>query len=634
LRRRRHAPRAIGFAFAAAIAVTPAASRAQTPDFGTSAGIGSDLLRPSLQGSPSNPPRFRRPGEPTAQSTEEPPSANTFTAPTRIGATPVYGSPSAFGAGATGFDSANTPRSRKKKRKLTQAPAPPRAGAIVSPEAETTFTPVPTFDPAAPSTPPAPTPPPPPQIYPNKAASRSGATLPPPATELPLSNPPAEVHPLSAANRPGAILQVPPPANFDYSAYLETLDYTATPQPPTLPQPNTFLPGTLPQRPLPIAGTDPYAALGIRAGSFLLLPSLDLTAGYSTNPERITGGSGSSYFIAAPELRVQSDWERHALTADISGSYTYYAEDLVPSLNVPYVNALIDGRVDVTRDTQILLEQRVLVNTDNPGSPNLQAQIAQLPINTDVGETVGLAQQFNRLSFSLRGTFDRATYEESVLTDGETSSNADRNFDQYAGILRVGYEIDPGLKPFVQVQEDQRVHDEEFDRNGLQRDSVGTTAEIGSAVDLFGRLTGEMAVGYTERTYQDPTLPNISGFIANGTLIWQATALTTAKLTAASQVYETVVDGASGQFSRDLNLEVDHAFRTWLIGMLKAGYGTDDYVGSADYDTRYFLSVGLTYIFTRELQMRGEVRQDWMNSTQPGLTYTATTFLLGMHLQR
>jgi hypothetical protein len=394
----------------------------------------------------------------------------------------------------------------------------------------------------------------------------------------------------------------------------------------------------MPQPLLPIAATDPYAAIGIRAGSFLLLPSLDLTGGYITNPERISGGPGSAYFVAAPALKVQSDWERHSLTADISGSYTQYLEDLVPSLNVPFLNAKIDGRVDVTRDTQFILEQRFLVNTDNPGSPNLvnnlQAPLARLPINSDWGETLGIAQQFNRLAVSFSGTFDRATYDPSVQTNGLVFSNDDRNFDQYAGILRVGYEIDPGLKPFVLIQEDQRIHDEQFDVNNLQRDSTGTTAEIGGTLNLFGTLSGEMAAGWVERVYQDPTLPIISGPVANGTLLWQPTGLTTAKLTAVSQVYETTVDGASGEFSHDVNLEVDHAFRTWLIGIAKAGYGTDNYVGSTQNDTRYFLSAGLTYIFTRELQMRGEVRQDWQISATPGLAYTATTFLVGMHLQR
>ncbi len=128
-----------------------------------------------------------------------------------------------------------------------------------------------------------------------------------------MSNLPPEVHPLAAANRPGAVVVLPPP--------IEPYETASTP-PPTAAQPNTLALGTLPQRPLPIAAGDPYAALGIRAGSFLLLPSLDLSAGYSTNPERVAGSPGSIYVVGAPELQVRSDWERHALTADITGSYT------------------------------------------------------------------------------------------------------------------------------------------------------------------------------------------------------------------------------------------------------------------------------------------------------------------------
>jgi len=608
------APNAVGVALAAAIGLSPMPGLAQT------ASPGSDLLQPSLDGNPANPPRFRQPGEAATSGNRSLPPG-TFTATSRLGATPIYGSPAGFGAADTGFDSMNTPR----RKKLAQNP-PSSSGA--APQPETTFAPVRSYTSRATSKPAAPKKPPTPEIHPIKAATRTGAVLPPPPEPPPLSNPPPEVHPLTAANRPGAVLPVPPPEYFDYAA--------STP-PPTTPQPNTLLPGTLPQRPLPLAAGDPYAALGIRAGSFLLLPSLDLTAGYNTNPERVTGAGGAPYFIEAPELQVRSDWERHSLTADIIGSYTEYGENLVPSLNVPYLNAKIDGRVDVTRDTQILLDQRFLINTDNPGSPNLrtnlQAQLAQLPLNFDVGETVGVAQQFNRLSFSLRGTFDRSTYDESLLTDGETSSNADRNFNQYAGIMRVGYELDPGLKPFVELEGDQRIHDEQFDRNGLQRDSVGASGKVGAAVDLFGSLTGEMAVGYVERTYQDPTLPNVSGVIADGSLLWQATPLTSAKLTATSQVYETIVAGASGELSRDVSLQIDHAFQYWLVGTLKGGYGNDNYVGVFT-DNRYFVSVGLAYKLTREMQIRTELRQDWLTTTEPGSTYTATTALIGLRLQR
>jgi hypothetical protein len=298
------------------------------------------------------------------------------------------------------------------------------------------------------------------------------------------------------------------------------------------------------------------------------------------------------------------------------------------------MNSKIDGRVDVTRETQINLQLRGIINTDNPGSPNNAVGLAKLPVNFDVGETVGLTQQFNRLTMTFKGTFDRATYDPSLLTDGTISSNADRNFDQYAGIGRFAYELDPGLRPFVEFEGDQRLHDEQYDRNGLQRESVGVTGKVGTAVSLFGSLTGEMAIGYVERVYHDVTLPNVAGVIADGALIWQPTALTTAKLSATSQIYETVVNDASGQFSRDVAIEVDHAFRYWLIGILKGGYGNDVYPGAGLQDNRWFASIGLTYKLTRELQMNATIRQDWQIATQPGFAFDATSFLLGLHVQR
>jgi hypothetical protein len=597
------------------VVLAPVAAAAQTPLPDPSV----DLLKPSLQGNPANPPRFRRAGDPAGLAEGQAPPVGTFTAPSRIGATPIYGSPTGFGAADTGYDSKN----RSRRKRLAQTPGAPAPGA---PAPETTFAPLPTSTITVPPKPPVKRVSPPAMVYPVKAAARPGAVLPPPADPIPISNPPPEVHPLSAASRPGAVAPVPPPYDPDASA--------ATP-PPGLPLPNTLPLGTVPQRALPLAEGDPYAALGIRGGSFLFLPAVELSAGYDNNPQHAPGGPGSSYFIVAPELLVQSNWSRHSLTADIRGSYTDYGNnDLTPSLNRPYLYSKIDGRIDVTRQTQIELENRFIVATDNPGSPNLQAGLARLPVDTTVGGTLGIAHQFNRLDVSVKGTVDRSTYNNSTLTDGESVSNDDRNFNQYGGILRIGYEIDPALKPFVEVSEDSRVYDLQFDSSGLQRDSTGSSGKVGATIDLFGSLTGEIAVGYMQRVYKDPTLPNVGGAIADGALIWQATPLTTARLTAASTINESVLPGVSGDFSRDFSLQVDHALRRWLIGTLIVGYGRDMYVGSSRDDNRYFASAGLTYKLTRSMQIKTTVRHDWLTSTQTGAAYNATSALVTLRLQR
>jgi hypothetical protein len=46
------------------------------------------------------------------------------------------------------------------------------------------------------------------------------------------------------------------------------------------------------------------------------------------------------------------------------------------------------------------------------------------------------------------------------------------------------------------------------------------------------------------------------------------------------------------------------------------------------------IGVGLTYKLNRWLQLKGEFRQDWLNSNVSGVDYTASTFLLGIRLQQ
>jgi hypothetical protein len=167
----------------------------------------------------------------------------------------------------------------------------------------------------------------------------------------------------------------------------------------------------------------------------------------------------------------------------------------------------------------------------------------------------------------------------------------------------------------------------------VQRDSTGSTVKVGTDVNLFGSLTGEIAGGYLQRVYQDPTLPNIAGPTLDGSLLWQATALTSAKFTAASTVTETILPGTSGEFSRDFNLEVDHAFRVWLIATGQVGYGHDDYVGLGRQDDRYFTSAGLVYKISREVQIKATLREDWLTSNFTGVAYQATSLLAGIRLQ-
>lgn len=384
---------------------------------------------------------------------------------------------------------------------------------------------------------------------------------------------------------------------------------------------------------------DPFGQVGNYVGGFLLKGAVEVSGGYDSNPGRFSQPRGSAMYRIAPELQATSDWTRHALSLDLRGSFTGYGTRFPDQTNSPVnldrpdVDGKLAGRIDVTRDTRIVSALRLRVATDNPGSPNVQVGLAKYPIYTDVGGTLGVEQDFNRLQLQVNGNIDRTVYQRSRLSDGSSSSNDDRDFNQYGAQARLSYDLKPGLRPFVEVEGDTRVHDLQYDRNGYRRDSDGGYVKAGTSFEFSRLLTGEVAAGYSWRTYQDPRLQRLDGLLTSASLVWTATGLTTVRLAATSSIDETTMAGVSGSLSRDYSVQVDHAFRRWLIGTARFGYGTTDYQEYRQ-DKRYFAEANLIYKLSRTFSIKGTVRHDWLRSSNVAANSAETVVLLGVRVQR
>jgi hypothetical protein len=389
---------------------------------------------------------------------------------------------------------------------------------------------------------------------------------------------------------------------------------------------------------------DPFGAVGDYAGSFLVKSAVELSGGYDTNPGRLAAAQAKPFYVIAPEFLAVSDWERHALVADLRGSFTGYTSNLTPNadgtalsapLDIDRPNFIghVDGRLDVSRDTRLLAQGRLFVSTDNPGSPNVQAGLARYPIYTTVGGTLGVDQSFNRLQVSAGATVDRTDYTNSKLTDGTSSTNDDRNFNQYGGIGRVSYDLRPGLKPFVEVQGDSRVHDLRLDRSGYARDSSGGYVKGGTSFEFSRLLTGEIGVGYAARDYADPRLNRLEGLLVSSSLVWTATPLTTAKFYSDTTITETTLPGTSGVLTHIYTVEVDHDFRRWLTAIGKFTWGDLDYQGNPRRDKIYTVSGEAIYKMNRNLWLRGTLRRDWLDSNLPGNSTVSTVVMLGVRVQ-
>jgi hypothetical protein len=513
------------------------------------------------------------------------------------GVIPKFGNGPGWGAGKTGFNSRNVPMRRKRSAEGSAGPNADTREPAAKPVAK----------------PPGLALPPPPRSAARRGKPRAATVAAPPR----LPTPPGTGAPLAAVTPPGAatapeVTGVVPPTDAV-----------------TLPAPVVVQPVP---RAVPV-DEDPFGPTGIHVGTFFLRPALEVMSGYDTNPARlVTNPKGSPEIVVAPELLARSDWERHQLDIAIRGAYYYYPD--VRLADRPNVDARADGRIDVTKDTRIDVQGRYVLSTDYPGSPNIGTDFARLPIYTDVGTTLGVGQRFNRLDLSLKGTVDRIEWEDSLLTNGVHQSNADRNYDQYGGILRGSYEVSPGLRPFIETDADTRIHDLSIDRSGADRDSNGFAVKAGTAFEFTRTLTGEISVGYLNRYYVVPNLINIHAPLLDASLVWAASALTTVKFISTTNVNESVLTDVSGVLVHNNGLEVSHALRRWLIATAKFGYEIDDYIGSLRQDHRYVASLGMIYKLNRDLWFKGELREEWLSSNVPNANYAATIALLGLRLQR
>jgi hypothetical protein len=389
---------------------------------------------------------------------------------------------------------------------------------------------------------------------------------------------------------------------------------------------------------------DPFGAVGDYVGPFLIKSAVELSGDYDTNPGRIFEPRGLPFWVIAPEFVAVSNWERHALVADMRGTFTGYGGSLPQTIdgtidpaptNVdrPDFTGHVDGRFDISKDTDVTAQVRLRIATDNPGSPNIQAGLATYPLYTTVGGTIGFDQHLNRLQFSGGATADRTSYQSSVLTDGTLASNDDRNFNQYGGVGRVSYEVLPGLKPFAEVEGDTRVHDLQFDRSGFERDSSGGYAKAGTSFEFTRLLTGEVALGWSERSYIDPRLNRLQGLLTSASLLWSATPLTTAKFSSDTQIAETTLPGGSGVLVHTYTVEVDHDFRRWLTGIGKFTFGTYDYQGFGRNDKTYSIEADLIHKVTRNLWIKGTLRHDILDSNIALSSSNSTVVMLGVRLQ-
>lgn len=365
------------------------------------------------------------------------------------------------------------------------------------------------------------------------------------------------------------------------------------------------------QRPRP-----DYDPLGVRAGSFLIVPTLDVQEAYDSNVYATTNNTKSDWVTSVlPGVAITSDWNNNALNFTASGDIKRYSEQV--SENNSDAGAFLNGRFDIERDVyfvgglsyQLLHEDRTSPDTVANQKNPTEYQLASARF--------GYVHEPGRLGARLDGSVDWLSYNNAETSTGTTIIESDRNHAVYTVTPRVQYEIAPGYHAFIKVPFNDRQYESKRDSTGFDRNSKGYEVDAGTALDLGHALTGELYVGYLDQRYDDSRLKTVSGANFGGNILWNVTPLTSLRLAVLRTVEETTLSPASSYLQTVVSPSIEHELMPNLLLSGGFSYITQDFQGISRTDDIYETDAGVRYLINRNCSVGLNGTYRWRRSNAP-----------------
>ncbi|MCA3243714.1 MAG: outer membrane beta-barrel protein [Alphaproteobacteria bacterium] len=322
------------------------------------------------------------------------------------------------------------------------------------------------------------------------------------------------------------------------------------------------------------------APLGVRAGSFLVIPKVDVEGTYDDNLYATKNNEvDDTYVTVRPEVAVKSNWSRHALNAVANVEVKRYLDK--DSEDVENYKVALDGRADVLRDTFVGGGIGYERKHEDRGDPNSVASAVE-PTEYDVMTArAGAFRGLGKANLRFDSEYRNLEYKNGRTASNAVVLNSRRDRTEYEQALRVGYKFTPSTEAFVKGTIDTRAYDFKGNAGSRNRSNHGQTYVAGLNFDLTGKTKGEVFVGTTERNYVDPGFKDIDEATWGGNVTYNFSDLTTLKAGITRGIEETTQGASSGFVATDYVVGVEHALRRNVLLNGKVGYSQNEYQGFA-----------------------------------------------------
>jgi len=374
---------------------------------------------------------------------------------------------------------------------------------------------------------------------------------------------------------------------------------------------------------LALAQDDPYEPLGIRAGAFLVFPSIDTGLTYDDNVFATKNDTDDDFiFTVRPEITAESQWSVHSLAVSTFGEFGFYESET--DSNYQDFGGAVAGTLDVLRNSRA--DGRLAISRlhDDREDPD-QADVQDVTQYFLYDATVGYRHTFNRVFLRPTGFARRYAYENA----GDVS-NAGRDYNTYGLGLRTGFIVSPRISVFTQVDGDLVRYDEGGDND----DSNGVDVLGGVEVDFNRLIVGEASIGYGWRTYDNDDFDDTNGLAANLGITWTPTQLTTVNFVGRSAIDESDVvfegDRASGELNQRIGVIVNHDLRRNIVLTASTSYERGDFQETSRTDHTFRAGGGVSYLINRNFSVDATYNFSTRDSDDDDSEFDRNIFRVGL----
>ncbi|MET3581388.1 hypothetical protein ABID19_004439 [Mesorhizobium robiniae] len=379
------------------------------------------------------------------------------------------------------------------------------------------------------------------------------------------------------------------------------------------------------------AEDDPFAATGIKLGSFVIRPTLEQGLTASSNADSSAGGEPALLSETTLRFNAISDWRENSAVIDGYGTFL----KTISGDEIQELRGRVDGtlNVDLDNDLRAIAKLGYEAVPESASSPVVIEGTIEQPVRQTIDGSLAVEKDAGKMRFALTGAVERDIYGDAKLSTGGTVSQKARNSTLYTATLRTGYEISPAITPFTEVEIGRRVYDQRVDPNGFERSSTRLGVRAGAELDLGEKLAGEFSAGWLREAIDDDQLPAISGATVNADLKWSPERGTTIGLTGQTTVEGTTTPNESGDILYSGRLTGEREIRANLTGNAALGVDWRDYIGSDGHDLTLSAEAGLTWWLNRYAGLTTRARTEKQTSNLEGRDYTAHSIFVGVTLQ-